>query len=105
MTYTDTDIAKALKCCADKKRCHDCPFCVTSREPCYITLSREASSLLARRDAEIERLKGEMVRISARTLKVFEKKIKDVQFTLGQTWEIQCALEAVLKDMEDKRNV
>ena len=53
---TDNDIAKALKCCANKKQCSDCPFCVTSREPCYITLAREAASLLARRDAEIERL-------------------------------------------------
>lgn len=57
MKYTDADIEKALKCCANKKRCHDCPFCRTSREPCYITLAREAASLLARRDAEIERLK------------------------------------------------
>ena len=31
--------------------------------------------------------------------KKFEKKIKDVQFTLGQTWEIQCALTQVLKEM------
>ena len=59
--FADTDIAKALKCCADKKRCHDCPFCVTSIEPCYITLAREAASLLSRRDAEIERLKKELI--------------------------------------------
>lgn len=54
----DNDIAKALKCCANKKQCSDCPFCATSREPCYITLAREAASLLARREAEIERLNG-----------------------------------------------
>lgn len=61
MKYTDADIKKALNCCADKKRCRDCPFCVTSREPCYITLAREAASLLVRRDAKIESLKKELI--------------------------------------------
>ena len=33
-------------------------------------------------------------------VKNFEKKIKDVNFTLRQTWEIQCALKEVLEEME-----
>jgi hypothetical protein len=61
MNCTESDIRKALKCCANKKRCHECPFCSTSKEPCYITLAREAASLLSRRDAEIERLKKELI--------------------------------------------
>lgn len=32
-------------------------------------------------------------------VKKFEKKIKDVEFTLGQTWEIQNALKDTLKEM------
>ena len=32
-------------------------------------------------------------------VKKFENEIKDVQFTLGQTWELQCALKNVVKEM------
>jgi hypothetical protein len=56
MTYTESDIRKALKCCANKKRCHDCPFCQTSLEPCYVTLARETGQLLDRIEAKIDRL-------------------------------------------------
>lgn len=35
-------------------------------------------------------------------VKKFEKKIKDVKFTLGQVWEIQCALKQTLKEMESE---
>jgi archaellum component FlaC len=31
----------------------------------------------------------------------FENKIKDVQFTLGQSWEIKCALKDVVKEMTE----
>lgn len=34
-------------------------------------------------------------------IKRFEKKIKDVKFTIGQTWEIECALEQTLKEMTE----
>lgn len=81
--FADTDIAKALKCCADKKRCHDCPFCVTSIEPCYITLAREAASLLSRRDAEIERLKSEAIKEFAERLKESSFPC-DVSFGFGR---------------------
>lgn len=33
-------------------------------------------------------------------VKRFERKIKDVQFTLGQTWELQNALKETLKETE-----
>ena len=36
--------------------------------------------------------------------KTFEKKIKDVEFTLGQTWEIQNALKDTLKEMAGDDN-
>ena len=81
--FTDTDIAKALKCCANKKQCSDCPFCVTSREPCYITLAREAASLLDRREAEIDRLKKgwradvvETANAKAEAIKEFAERLK-----------------------------
>ena len=32
-------------------------------------------------------------------IKRFEKKIKEVKFTIGQTWEIQSALKEVEKEM------
>lgn len=68
----------------------------------YIALLRECDRI----KAEIERLKVESANIVARTLKKFEKEIKGVGFTLGQTWEIQCALKNVLKEMtEEKKNV
>lgn len=56
-------------------------------------------TIIREKDAEIERLKAELSNNSAKTLKRFEKKIKDVNFTIGQTWEIQCALKDVLKEM------
>lgn len=34
----------------------------------------------------------------------FEKKIKDVEFTIGQTWEIQYALKQTLKEMTEVKN-
>ncbi len=34
----------------------------------------------------------------------FEKKIRDVKFTLGQTWEIQSALKEVEKEMVGDEN-
>ena len=58
-----------------------------------------AIDLITRQKAEIERLQGEMANISAKTLKRFEKNIKDVKVTLGQTWEIQNAIKETLKEM------
>lgn len=37
-------------------------------------------------------------------LKKFEKNIKNVKFTLGQTWEIQNALKKTLKEMVGEDN-
>ena len=34
-------------------------------------------------------------------IKRFEKNIKDVKFTIGQTWEIQCAIKQTLKDLTE----
>ena len=37
--------------------------------------------------------------------KTFVKKIKDVGFTIGQTWEIDCALKRTLQELlEGKGN-
>jgi hypothetical protein len=45
---------------------------------------------------EINTAKSEAIK---EFVKKFEKKIKDVKFTLGQTWEIQNALKDTLKEM------
>ena len=102
---TDTEIIKALECFAidkdfDERQCIGCVF---ENEFCAANMSYNIAKitldLINRQKAEIERLKKEAVGIPARTLKRFEKEIKDVQFTIGQTWEIQCALKDVLKEM------
>lgn len=99
---------------------------------CSVTtkLAKETVDMLTRQKAEIERL-TEGCKIQAKYIdhleqtekfvenekakaksearkefvKKFEKKIKDVKFTLGQTWEIQCALKGVLEEMEGEGNV
>ena len=125
---TDNEIIKALECCiADK--CMECPLRkIPKVKGCMNRLSF-ALDLINRQKAEIERLQEynreyrfcnllENALIYTKTLedynnlrkafkahavkefaKKFEKEIKDVQFTLGQTWEISCALEKVLKEM------
>ena len=52
-------------------------------------------------NAEIQKRLAEVsaVDVVKEFIKRFEKKIKDVKFTIGQTWEIQSALKAVEKEM------
>jgi uncharacterized OsmC-like protein len=45
---------------------------------------------------DTKRVKSEVVK---EFVKKFEREIKDVKFTLGQTFEIQSALRDVLKEM------
>lgn len=55
--FTDEEIKKALECCAkDPRTCAECPLCVTSTEPCNVTLASNALDLINRQQAEIERL-------------------------------------------------
>ena len=49
-------------------------------------------------DGQIVDAKAEAVKAFA---KKFEKKIKDVKFTIGQTWEIKCALKQTLQEMTE----
>lgn len=116
---TDNDIIKALECCADTtKECEDCPFlqfeCIVDTEN---SLVKSALDLINRQQAEIERLtnikadelegKGNKcfdagyVYGITEFINKFEKKIKDVRFTIGQTWEIQCALKQTLKELTE----
>lgn len=73
-------------------------------EGCSCDTLELALDLINRQKAEIERLKGEIKNISAKTLKRFEKNLKDVKVTLGQTWEIQNALKETLKEMVGDNN-
>ena len=77
----------------------------------YRTLLR-AEEKLKRQQAENERLNAEkdnliktygecMTEAIKEFAEKFEIKIKDVQFTLGQTWEIQNALKDTLKEMTE----
>ena len=101
---TDEQIIKAYEICYINKEdgCESCPlrdeegFCTDVGES---TLLYDVLDLINRQKAEIERLKGEVANISAKTLKRFEKNIKDVKVTLGQTWEIQNAIKKTLKEM------
>lgn len=73
-----------------------------------IDMKKKAEDILedyadAYSQADLERLAkflGQIQSEAARELvKRFEKKIKDVKFTLGLTWEIQNALKDTLKEM------
>ena len=125
----DNEIIKALECCAVMYDCPDCPFeCDCGNMGNLSTAAIDLINRLNERDkkneriielsdktiktqsAEIERYlhsikllekdvqtaKSEAVK---EFVKKFEKKIKDVKFTLGQTWEIQNALKDTLKEM------
>ena len=121
MKLTDEQIINALECCKynDNKTCRYC--CFRHDRYCREIMAGNALDLINRQKAEIERLvetnKGLLkdlqtyhdIRIEdIKTAKFeaikefekkFEKKIKDVQFTLGQTWEIQNALKDTSKEM------
>lgn len=100
---TDNEIIKALECCMDGRDCAECPaqgVCMHD----YDCPKSIALDLINCQKAEVERLKGEMKNISAKTLKRFEKNLKNVKVTLGQTWEIQNALKETLKEMVSDNN-
>ena len=42
--------------------------------------------------------------LAKKFVKKFEKNIKDMQVTLGQTWEIQNALKTTLEEMTEGNN-
>ena len=80
-------------------------------------LLKQALDIINRLEAENERLNKENDRLSQCVMyhdgqisdakaeavkafvKKFEKKIKNVKFTIGQTWEIKCALKQILQEM------
>lgn len=108
----DNDIKKALECCkrACVNRCEGCSY--RERLMCALDLRKDALDLINRQQAEIERYKGviKLLENDVQTAKVeavkafvkkFEKKIKDVKFTIGQTWEIKCALKQTLQEMTE----
>ena len=68
-----------------------------------IELITNTLDLIARKKEEIEALIAGQETLQTNLPKVvakrFERKIKDVQFTIGQTWEIQTALKETLKEM------
>ena len=99
--------------------CDECPF-YGVKEDCEVELPEEALNLINRQKAEIERLRAERDKEHQYTMHYarmcakakseaikefaerFEKKIKDVKFTIGQTWEIKCALKQTLKEMTEQ---
>ncbi len=114
---TDNEIIKALECCFVNANCNGCPLVSPPKEKCLERACHNALLLINRQKAEIEELRNSFaisreeakkyqrgcrkikIEASQEFVKRFEKKIKDVAFTLGQTWELQCALRAVLKEM------
>ena len=116
---TDNDIIKALECCGKNPPvCHECKYkgkC--NRIDCYDYLKRDVLDLINRQKAEIEskndlihrqsdviseqkeKLESIYSEAIKEFIKRFEKKIKDVKFTIGQTWEIKSALKEAKKEM------
>lgn len=121
---TDNEITKALECCGKNTPiCIECSYkgkC--NRKDCYDYLKSDALDLINRQKAEIEMLQGlanhhrnvidylnnGIAIAKAKAIKEFvmrfEKKIRDVKVTLGQTWEIQSALKEVEKEMVGDEN-
>ena len=123
---TDNEIIKGLECLAGKNvSCTDCAYFGEYRlSNCKNYVTIDALNLIFELKAEIDKLKGyknlyedlktenlETIK-SIKTVetkaikefvKKFEKNIKDVNFTLGQTWDIQTALEKTSKEMTEER--
>ena len=109
---TEEQIFKALEWHTNEEEndCIECPY--KERKyfgNCVEFLLKDILNLLNRQKAEIERLKYNLKAVLDERadhsdainefIKRFEKKIKDVKFTIGQSWEIQSALKEVEKEM------
>ena len=109
--------------------CPECPYYLEDTDECLGDNNADILDLINRQKAEIERYEKEhkenfdkwkmladktknhyeelyqeakaIIKAEAvkEFIKRFEKKIKDVKFTIGQTWEIQSALKEVKKEM------
>lgn len=118
MTLLDRDIIKAFECCTkieegeSLKLCFECPMFEEDVDNCTASLFRAVLDLINRQQTEIEDLKADkealingqitlQKKLPKVTMDRFEKNIKDVNFTLGQTFEIQCALEKTLKELTE----
>ena len=77
-----------------------CEKCLYKRNCQFLSKSRkgivEGCTAFLSEDEYNAMIKKEAVKTC---IKKFKKEIKDVGFTLGQFWEINCALESVLKEM------
>ena len=124
MKSTSRRDCEELHCPAHEKR--GCYFDYMTVEDYPVSLINGISifllDLINRQQAEIERLERELIEERTRRknavnsyheakteaikefIKRFEKNIKDVKFTIGQTWEIQCAIKQTLKDMTESVN-
>lgn len=69
---------------------------------CIIQCMAEGKTVDVAEPLDTSKIKSEAIK---EFVKKFEKKIKDVKFTLGQTWEIQNALKDTLKEMVGDDNV
>ena len=114
----DNEIIKALVCCCrvDGCSCRDCPYDVVQciSEDGENKLLVDVYDLIDRQKAAIESLNNqypllicqlaeEREKAIKEFVKRFEKKIKDVKFTIGQTWEIQCALKQTLQKLSAEK--
>lgn len=118
----DGEIKKVLECCLYGD-CQDCFYGDTDQRCCRDDLMQNCLEYFNRLQAENERLQNTLddvldrqpllVERSEKYAKAeaykeyhkrFEKNIKDVQVTLGQTWEIQNALKKTYKEMVGEDN-
>lgn len=107
---TDNEIIKALECCIKECDYEHCPYYVNDRYECGGNFEKDIFDLINRQKAELE-VKNKLLDIAEEKfetikadtiqefIKRFEKKIKDVEFTIGQAWEIKSAIKEVVKEM------
>ena len=67
----------------------------------HIDIKEHFETFKMEQEEEIKNAKSEAYKEFA---KRFEKNIKDIRVTLGQTWEIQNALKKTLKELTDYKN-
>lgn len=75
---TDSEIIKALKCCATENKCQECPYGAACLDDKYVSIiSKDALDLINRQNAEIERLLAEVQKQKERTNDVIRSYVED----------------------------
>lgn len=78
---TDTNIIHALQCCGVETNCRNCPLYEERSADCIYTVLKNALDLITCQQAEVERLKEQIVEVSktikSEAVKVFAARLKE----------------------------